>query len=265
MTHDVLTFADLAIAAVLLLLNAALSLALDMGIARSLLIAGVCVVAQLLLVGLVLRSVFELNSPPLIAAVLLVMLASASWETLSRQDRRFVGWWGVSLGAGTIALATIPVTALAVATLHPHPWFAPQFVIPLFGIVLGNAMSGISISLNAFNGAVASERPAIEAQLALGASRHQALAQVRRNALRSGLIPVINQMSAAGIITLPGMMTGQILAGMAPYEAAKYQIFVLFLLSGATGLGALAATLGASWRVTDERHRLRLDRTVARG
>jgi putative ABC transport system permease protein len=72
-------------------------------------------------------------------------------------------------------------------------------------------------------------------------------------------------MSAAGIITLPGMMTGQILAGMAPYEAAKYQIFVLLLLAGATGLGSLAATLGASWRVTDERHRLRLDRTVAGG
>jgi putative ABC transport system permease protein len=264
MTHDVLTFGDLAIASGLLLLNAVLSLVLDMGLARSLLVAGVRVVAQLLLVGLVLRSVFELNSPLLVGAVVLAMLASASWETFSRQDRRFAGWWGVALGGGTIALSSLPVTAIALATLHPHPWFAPQFAIPLFGIVLGNAMSGISISLNAFNGAVVRERAGIEAQLALGASRHQALAQVRRDALRSGMIPVINQMSAAGIITLPGMMTGQILAGMAPYEAAKYQIFVLFLLAGATGLGSLAATIAASWRVTDERHRLRLDRTVAR-
>jgi putative ABC transport system permease protein len=85
---------------------------------------------------------------------------------------------------------------------------------------------------------------------------------MQRSALRSGMIPIINQMSAAGIITLPGMMTGQILAGMAPFEAAKYQILVLFLLAGAAGLGALAATYVAVWRTTDERDRLRLDRLV---
>jgi putative ABC transport system permease protein len=67
-------------------------------------------------------------------------------------------------------------------------------------------------------------------------------------------------MSAAGIITLPGLMTGQILAGMAPFEAAKYQILVLFLLAGGAGLGALAATSLALWRATDGRHRLRPDR-----
>ncbi|MCW2573904.1 MAG: conserved rane protein of unknown function, putative permease of an transporter [Frankiales bacterium] len=83
---------------------------------------------------------------------------------------------------------------------------------------------------------------------------------MRRDAPTSGVIPVINQMSAAGIITLPGMMTGQVLAGMDPFEAAKYQIFVLFLLAGATGLGSAAAVLAATWRATDARHRLRLDR-----
>jgi putative ABC transport system permease protein len=72
-------------------------------------------------------------------------------------------------------------------------------------------------------------------------------------------------MSAAGIITLPGMMTGQILAGMAPLEAAKYQILVLFVLAGGAGLGALAATYAAVWRATDERDRLRLDRLQEAG
>jgi len=74
------------------------------------------------------------------------------------------------------------------------------------------------------------------------------------------MIPIVNQMSAAGIITLPGMMTGQILAGMEPVEAAKYQILILFLVAGGAGLGALGATTAAAWRITDERHRLRLDR-----
>jgi putative ABC transport system permease protein len=213
-------------------------------------------------VGLALRSVFALQSAWLVGLVMLAMLATASYETLSRQQRRFTGWWGAGVGAATTMFATVVVTGFALATLRPQPWFAPQVAIPLFGIVLGNVMSGVSITLNAFNTALARERTAIEAQLALGATRHAALAQVQRNALRSGMIPIINQMSAAGVITLPGMMTGQILAGMSPFEAAKYQVFVLFLLAGAAGLGALGATLAAAWRATDERHRLRLDRTV---
>ena len=112
--------------------------------------------------------------------------------------------------------------------------------------------------------AVIRERAAIEARLALGTNRYTALKPLQRSALRSGMIPIINQMSAAGVITLPGMMTGQILAGMAPVEAAKYQILLLFLLGGGAGLGALAAVYVATWRITDERDRLRLDRLMQR-
>src|SRR5690606_25073294 len=96
-----------------------------------------------------------------------------------------------------------------------------------------------------------------------GATRWQALKPLQRNSLRSGFIPIVNQMSAAGVITIPGMMTGQMLAGMPPYEAAKYQILVLFLLAGATGFGALAATTFAVRRATDGRDRLRLERLVS--
>lgn len=251
---------ELAVAAALVLLSAGLSLLLQMGIARSLLVAGVRTVLQLLLVGLVLKKVFELDSPLLVALVMVAMLATAGYETLSRQQRPFEGAWGAGLGAGTTTLASVLVTAFAVATLHPDPWFAPAVAIPLFGIVLGNVMSSVSVTLNAFNTSLVRERAAVEAQLALGATRYAALAQVQRSALRTGMIPIINQMSAAGVITLPGMMTGQILAGMSPFEAAKYQVFVLFLLCGASGLGALGAAMAAAWRATDERHRLRLDR-----
>jgi putative ABC transport system permease protein len=228
-------FVELAIAAVLVLLNAALSLLLNLGIGRDLLVAAVRVVVQLLLVGLVLRTVFELASP-------------------------LAGAWGFGIGAGTTMLATLFVTTFGVAALQPDPWFDPYVLIPVIGIVLGNVMNGVSISLNAFNTGIVRERPAIEARLALGATRRTAFLPMQRSALRSGMIPIINQMSAAGIITLPGMMTGQILAGMAPYEAAKYQIFVLFLLAGGAGLGALVATWLAVRRVTDARVRLRLDR-----
>ena len=256
----VLSALDLALAALLVLLNAGLSLWLQLGLARSLVVAGARTVVQLLLVGLVLKTVFALDSPFLVGAVSLAMTGAAAWEIWQRQERRFGGLWGAGIGAGTALMATFLVTAFAVATLHPSPWYAPQVVIPLVGIVLGSVMNGVAISLNAFNTAVVRERVAIEARLALGASRRAALKPLQRAALKSGLIPVINQMSAAGIITLPGMMTGQILAGMAPFEAAKYQILILFLLAGGAGLGALAATQVATLRISDERHRLRLDR-----
>ena len=262
MSAPLISYAELALAAVLVLASASLSLLLNLGYARTLLVAGVRTVIQLLLVGLVLKTVFALSSPWLIGAVVIAMLVAASYEIRSRQQRRFAGAWGFGVGAATTMLATLFVTAFALVTLRPDPWYSPDVVIPLAGIVLGSVMNGVSISLNAFNTGIVRERAAIEARLALGASRYAALKPMQRSALRSGMIPIINQMSAAGIITLPGMMTGQILAGMAPYEAAKYQILVLFLLAGAAGLGALAATCMAVWRTTDERDRLRLDRLV---
>jgi putative ABC transport system permease protein len=87
-----------------------------------------------------------------------------------------------------------------------------------------------------------------------------ATAPFLRAAIRRGLLPVINQMSAAGVITLPGIMTGQILAGLDPVEAVKYQILLMFLLAGASGLSALIIAYGAMRRLTDPRQRLRLDR-----
>ena len=81
-----------------------------------------------------------------------------------------------------------------------------------------------------------------------------------RRALRSGFMPIINAMAATGVVSLPGMMTGHILSGVDPAEAVKYQLLIMFLIGGATGLGVLGAVLGSVWRLTDQRHRLRLDR-----
>lgn len=260
MTGAVLGGTELAIAAALVVIDAALFLFLNLGVTRALLVGAVRAGVQLLLVGLVLRTVFALGSPLMVGAIVLAMLAAASHEIVSRQQRRFSGFWGFGIGAGAAMLATLFVTTFALGALRPDPWFAPPVVIPLVGIVLGSVMNGVSISLNAFNTSVVRERAAIEARLALGEDRGAALRPLQSGALRSGLIPIINQMSAAGVITLPGMMTGQILAGMPPFEAAKYQIFVLLLLAGGAGLGALGAVSVAVRRISDDRDRLRLDR-----
>lgn len=255
---------DLALAALLILLDALLSLRLSLGLARSMLVAALRTAVQLLLVGLVLKTVFASGSALLTALAALLMLTAASREIGARQSRRFAGWWGYGIGAGATFLATWLVTAFALLTqVRPDPWYAPSHAIPLLGIVLGSVMNGVSLSLNAMTGGVERDRAAIEAQLALGCSRYDALKPHQRRAIRAGLIPIVNQMSAAGIITLPGVMTGQILAGMPPVEAAKYQILILFLLAGGSGLGVVAATHVAVWRLTDDRHRLRLDRLAA--
>jgi len=125
--------------------------------------------------------------------------------------------------------------------------------------VLGSVLNSASIALDTFLGDVSGARNQIEARLCLGASLRTALAPIMRNAVRKGLIPVINQMSAAGIITLPGIMTGQLLAGMDPVAAVKYQILLLFLLAGSSGLASGAVVWLASRAIGDERDRLRLD------
>ena len=136
----------------------------------------------------------------------------------------------------------------------------PRYAIPLLGMVLGNTMTGVSLGLNGLATGLVTRRAGVEARLMLGASRHEALRPVVRAALRNAMMPIINAMSASGVVSLPGMMTGQILGGVAPSEAVKYQILIMFLIAGGTGIGAVTAVLGGTWRLTDHRHRLRLDR-----
>ena len=261
MTYIRLDFADLATAAVLVLLDGGLSLAFGLGIGRRLLVAASRMVVQLLLVGLVLEALFRAVSPVATAAVALVMVLFAGREAVARQDRRLAGWWSYGLGTGAMLMAAGLVTVFALTTqLRPDPWYDPRYAIPLLGMVLGNTMTGISLGLNALTGDVAQARPAIEARLSLGADRIQAMRPLARKSLRAALLPIVNSMAATGLVSLPGMMTGQILGGVAPVEAVKYQLLIMFLIAGGTGFGAVAAVLGGAWRLTDRRHRLRPDR-----
>jgi putative ABC transport system permease protein len=127
-------------------------------------------------------------------------------------------------------------------------------------MLLGNTMSGMAIALDNLTQSAWQQRGAIEARLMLGHTWDQAIEDLRRRALRSGLIPIINAMAAAGVVSLPGMMTGQILAGSPPLEAAKYQIMILLLIAVGTGLGAIVAVSLGAFRLFDKRQRLRLDR-----
>ena len=130
-------------------------------------------------------------------------------------------------------------------------------------MILGNTMTGVSLGLDTLHSALFRERITIEARLLLGMARFEAVQPVMRRALRSGFTPIINSMAATGVVSLPGMMTGQILSGVDPQEAVKYQLLIMFLIGGATGLGVLAAVFSSVLRLTDNRDRLRLDRLRA--
>lgn len=261
MSYIRLDLLDILVAGVLVLANGALSVALSLGIARKMLVAAARMVVQLLLVGLVLTWLFSTMSPWLTLGIAVVMVLFAGREILARQDRRLTGWWGYGLGTGCMLLAAGVVTVFGLTTqLRPDPWYDPRYAIPLLGMVLGNTMTGIALGLNTLSNAVRLRRPAIEARLALGDDRRQAMAPLVRQALSTALTPVVNAMAATGVVSLPGMMTGQILGGVEPVEAVKYQILVMFLIAGGSGLGAVAAVLGGARRLTDGRHRVRLDR-----
>ncbi|MCG7983563.1 MAG: iron export ABC transporter permease subunit FetB [Candidatus Thiodiazotropha lotti] len=256
-----LTPLDLAIAATLVVALALISLRLSLGIEGKLLIAALRTVIQLSLLGLVLKFLFVQSHPLLISALAMFMLFVAGYEVMARQQRRFSGIWGFGVGTLSMFISSFSVTILALTVIiQAEPWYSVQYLIPLLGMMLGNTMSGIAIALDNLTQNAWQRRQEIEARLILGHTWDQAIREIRRNALRSGLIPIINAMAAAGIVSLPGMMTGQILAGTPPMEASKYQILIMLLIAAGTGFGATAAVWIGAKRLFDDRERLRLDR-----
>jgi putative ABC transport system permease protein len=252
---------DLAIAAVLVLALALLSARLQADVSRQLLIAAARTAIQLTLIGLVLKTLFANVHLVWVTLMALFMLLVAGREVMARQKRRFRGWWGYALGTVSMFLSSFTVAVFAlVVILGDTPWYTPQYAIPLLGMLLGNTMNGISIAMDRLTTTAWEQREIIEARLMLGQSWDEAISAIRQQAIRSGLIPIINAMAAAGVVSLPGMMTGQILAGAPPVEAVKYQILIMFLITVGTGLGTLGAVTVGSRRLFDARQRLCLDR-----
>lgn len=260
----ILSAYDLGLAALLVLALAALSWRMRLGLTSSLLIAALRTVVQLLLIGLVLKTLFEHIDLLWVSGIAFVMLLAAGYEVMARQQRRFIGWWGFGMGTGAMFISSFAIAVLTLTTIiGTDPWYTPQYAVPLLGMLLGNTMSGIALALDRLTQTAWQQRAVIEQRLMLGATRTEAIAEIRRDAMRSGMMPIVNAMAAAGLVSLPGMMTGQILAGSPPMEAVKYQILIMFLISAGTGFGVTAALWLASKRLFDERHRLRLDQLSA--
>jgi putative ABC transport system permease protein len=252
---------DLGLAASLLVALALLSIRMNLNLAKQLMVAGLRTTVQLLLIGLILTSLFRHVHLGWLTVIAVVMLLVAGHEVMRRQTRRFTGPWGFSVGTSSMFISSFSIAIFALnVIIEIKPWYEPQYAIPLLGMLLGNTMTGIAIALDRLTQTSWRQRTVIEARLMLGQSWKEAIGDIQKESIRSGLIPIVNAMAVAGLVSLPGMMTGQILAGSPPLEAVKYQILIMFLISSGTGFGTIAAVRTGARRLFDDRQRLRLDR-----
>ncbi len=255
----VLSNFDLMLSGGLILITGILSILMKLRLERQLLIAAIRTVVQLLLVGYVLRFIFTIQSPWLLFATLTVMVTVATFTAVGRLKRRIAG---VKLYALFSLIVTALVTTFTVTSviINVQPWFEPRYVIPLMGMIVGNSMTAISLSLDRLFEEFSAKKNEVEVDLALGATHWEAAQRPIREAVRLGMIPMINSMMVVGVVSLPGMMTGQILAGADPIEAVKYQIVVMFMVSAASALACIFVALLVFRRLFNERHQLLAER-----
>ncbi len=178
---------------------------------------------QLMLVGFALAWIFGADRAGIVVAVLAVMLAAASWIALRTAGLPRQRLYGHSLAAITLGGGSV-LALVTAGVLDLEPWYAPRYMIPLAGMIFANAMNAVSLAV---------ER--VQAELHRGTPWVDA----RNQALLAALIPTVNALFAVGLVSLPGMMTGQILSGVSPFIAARYQIMVMCMIFGACGLSTV--------------------------
>lgn len=210
----------------------------DLKLEKDLAIGAVRAFVQLTAVGYVLKFIFDLAGWQYMIPMIVVMVLVAGKNAARRGEGLPGAFILVTL---SIALAEL-VTMTMLVNLKIIP-FTPRYVIPLSSMIIGNAMVASGLALNRLRGEIAARRAEILAALALGATSRQAVEPALKASVKAGMIPTVDAMKTVGLVQLPGMMTGQIIAGASPIEAVKYQILVQFMLSASVGLTSMLVCL----------------------
>lgn len=254
--------AQVGLAALLILVNAGISLGLRLGMERRLLIAALRTVLQLILIGIVLDAVFAVRSWPIVVLMMSAMVGIAGVAAVRR-----IAWRYPSITFDSLismwASSWLVTAAALLAIVRVRPWYEPQYAIPLLGMILGNTLNGISLGLDRLTEDLRSHRDQVDGLLALGATRWEAARENVRRAVRTGMTPIINSMMIVGLVSIPGMMTGQLLAGVDPLRAVEYQIVIMFLIAAGTALGTVSVVLLAYRRLFSARHQFLFHRIKA--
>jgi putative ABC transport system permease protein len=258
-----LSWFEVGVAATLLAVNALVSLRLRLGLAPQIFWSATRMMIQLTILGLVLKQIFDLSSvaPVLLLAGAMTLIAGIS--AVGRINHRFRSIYPIAVSS--VWLSTWLVTLITILLIvRPQPYYSPQVVIPLLGMVLGNSLTGISLGLDRFLSELRSRRGEVEMLLAHGATRWESCRDVFAGATRTAMIPILNTMSVAGIVAIPGMMTGQLLAGAPPDQAVRYQIMIMFVIAAAIALGVVIALTLTFLRVTTPDHQIDWSRMTTR-
>ncbi|NMM98693.1 ABC transporter permease [Bifidobacterium olomucense] len=236
----------LLVALVMVAIAAGISELMRINIGKTLLWSACRALLQLCAMGFIIGYVIRANNVFLVFAVIAVMLVAAVQITLSRAK-------GVPKGLAGPVLLSLTITMLLMISLvtelvvRPHPWYAPQLVVPLTGMLLGNTVSALAVGLSRFYESMNERRDEIDTLLALGSTAWEAARPSIVSSIRLGLLPTTATLASCGIVTIPGMMAGQVIAGGDPLEAAKYQ-FVVFAAIAALTLVADSLIMAMVYR-----------------
>lgn len=242
---------SLLMALTLVMISILVSARQKLGLEKELIISTIRAVVQLLAVGFVLSYVFHASNWLLTSMMLFVMILVAGQNASKRGKGLPQAFFVVTAAIGGGAVCTLVImVGLGIIT------YTPWQVVPIGGMIIGNAMVGAGLVLNRLIAEIKQKRLEIEAALALGATSRQAMDTILRSSIKAGLIPNIDSMKTLGIVQLPGMMTGLILAGTSPLQAIRYQILVTFMLSATVSISGVIVGLLAYRRFFNSAHQL---------
>ncbi len=233
----------------------ALSYGFGLKLERLFFVASIRVFIQLTLLGYVLKYVFQLESPPAMLLLLECMIIIASIEAARRQetmDTKLV----LSLWVSLNVAVTIVLTFLFAGIFRGDPFRLPHYFIPLAGMVIGNAANGAALAVNRMAGDIRAHRERVEAALALGAPPYRAIQPYLQTTIRTALIPTINTMMLTGLVQIPGIMGGLLMAGQSPVAAGRYQTIIMYMIPFVVMTACLLTSLLVSRSYFSEREQL---------
>lgn len=238
-----------------------LSVVLELGIATQLCIASARCFVQLSMLGFILVPIIRGNNPLIVLSYITLMILIAGLEASGRPPWVYPGIFWVCFGSVLVSVGTLGAFVFNVVI---GTGLEAQYAIPILGMLMGSALSGVSVGVSATVRNIVEKSDTIEALLALGATRWEATREVVRTSVVLGLTNLLNSLSVVGLVSIPGMMTGQIIGGTPPGLAARYQMVIMYSVCGSTCASVVLSVFGTVLCVTDRCHRVRLELLVER-
>lgn len=250
-----ISWAALLLATAFMVVTGIISIFMSLGLVKALVIATLRTYLQLIALGFVLIGLFSTHSAPLVLALFFIMILLTAQTVMSRLKNKPPQLFLRTVSA--IFLSAVIVTFSVIGLIiKTESWYDPRYLLTIGGMILGNSMNGVALTLERLFDDLNKRQAEVNQALAFGGTPWEVALPSIRTALIAGLLPTINSMNAVGIVFIPGMMTGQLLAGAEPLQAAKYQIVVMLMISAATALGAMGTVLLSYKKAFDTEWRL---------